>query len=51
MSIKYVYDSNGKKTGVIIPIDIWNKNKSKILNENKEIKPKKHFKPSKYREY
>lgn len=49
MSIEYIYDSNGKKTGVIIPIDIWNKNKSKILNEQGEKESKKVFKPSKYR--
>lgn len=23
MSVQYIYDSAGKKTGVIIPIDLW----------------------------
>ena len=29
MSIKYIYDSKGKKAGVVIPIEMWNENKSK----------------------
>lgn len=58
MSIKYIYDSKGKKTDVVIPIEIWNKSKSTILKEYekkedlKEYKKKddeKVFKPSKYR--
>ena len=49
MSIKYIYDSKGKKTDVVIPIEIWNKNKSKILEEYEKKEGEKVFKPSKYR--
>ncbi|MEN6592905.1 MAG: hypothetical protein ABFC12_06655 [Methanobacterium sp.] len=49
MSIKYIYDSKGKKTGVVIPIEMWNENKSKILNGHQKQEGKKVFKPSKYR--
>ena len=24
MGVQYVYDAEGKKTGVIVPIDLWN---------------------------
>lgn len=47
MSIKYVYDSKGRKTDVIVPIELWNKDKSRILKEKKETK--KMPKLSKYR--
>ncbi len=49
MSIKYIYDSKGKKAGVVIPIEMWNENKSKILNGHQKREGKKVFKPSKYR--
>jgi hypothetical protein len=44
--IEYIYDSKGEKKGVIIPIELWEKNKSKILDNSKN---KKVFRPSKYR--
>lgn len=47
MSIKYVYDSKGRKTDVIVPIELWNQDKSKILKEKN--KTKKILKLSKYR--
>lgn len=47
MAIKYIYDSHGKKTGVIIPIKMWNENKS-LLKDQLEEKNEKVFKPSKY---
>lgn len=40
--VKYVYDSKGKKTGVIIPIDVWEKTKSKII----AMENKNEFRPS-----
>lgn len=43
--VKYVYDSKGKKTGVIIPIDLWEISKSRII----AIENKKEFQPSEYR--
>jgi hypothetical protein len=43
--VKYVYDSKGKKTGVIISIDVWEKTKSKII----AIENKKEFHPLKFR--
>lgn len=49
MSIRYIYDSKGKKTDVVIPIEIWNKSKSKILKEYEKREEEKVFKPSKYR--
>ncbi|MBV1730488.1 MAG: hypothetical protein KUA33_09810 [Methanobacterium sp.] len=49
MAIKYIYDSKGKKTDVIIPIDLWNRNKSTILKNNQKKDTEKVFKPSKYR--
>lgn len=49
MSIKYIYDSKGNKTDVVIPIEMWNENKSKILNDSQKQEAKKVFKPSKYR--
>ncbi|MEG3225577.1 MAG: hypothetical protein BME94_08765 [Methanobacteriales archaeon Met13] len=48
MTIDYVYDSKGKKKGVIIPIGLWEKNKAKILPETHST-PKKPFKPAHYR--
>lgn len=38
MSIRYVYDSKGRKTDVIVPIEIWNKDKSRISKGKKETK-------------
>ncbi len=49
MGIKYIYDSKGNKTDVIIPIELWNKDKSKILKEHEKKETEKVFKPSKYR--
>jgi hypothetical protein len=46
--VKYVYDSKGKKTGVIIPIELWEKSKSRILEEKQQTN-KDVFHPSKYR--
>mgnify|MGYP000928625860 CR=1 FL=1 len=43
--VKYVYDSKGKKTGVIIPIDVWEKTKSKII----AMENKNEFHPSQFR--
>ncbi|KUK67906.1 MAG: hypothetical protein XE11_2642 [Methanomicrobiales archaeon 53_19] len=31
MSVQYIYDSAGKKTGVIIPIDLWETLRDKRL--------------------
>jgi hypothetical protein len=45
MRVQYVYDVRGKKTGVIIPIELWNEMGFKMeYMENKEV-----FNPSKYR--
>jgi len=30
MGVQYVYDARGKKTGVIIPIELWNEKGFKI---------------------
>jgi len=45
MRVQYVYDMRGKKTGVIIPIELWNEKWFKMEDmEKKEV-----FNPSKYR--
>lgn len=46
MSIQYVYDKKGRRTGVIIPTELWNKVKEKI---EVEAKKKEVFTPSEYR--
>lgn len=45
MQVQYVYDENGKKTGVIVPIAFW-ENVSRRKNSSK---PKAAFDPSEYR--
>jgi hypothetical protein len=34
-TLQYVYDSKGNKTGVIIPIEIWNEEDMKIMDDIK----------------
>lgn len=45
MQVQYVYDENGKKTGVIIPIAIW----ETVSRQKEAKKPKAAFDPSKFR--
>jgi hypothetical protein len=47
--VKYVYNSKGKKTGVIIPIELWYKYKSEIMGKKNVKKVKTDFQPSHYR--
>lgn len=47
MKVKYIYDSKGKKTAIIVPIEIWEKNKSTLKKIN-QIKSRL-FNPSDYR--
>jgi hypothetical protein len=43
--IQYIYDENGTKTGVIVPIALWQK-----LSQKKQAQKKKEiFNPSKFR--
>lgn len=48
MGIQYVYDVRGKKTGVIIPIELWEEKGFKI-EETEKMKKEEVFDPSKYR--
>jgi hypothetical protein len=34
-TLQYVYDSKGNKTGVIIPIEIWDEEDMKIMDDIK----------------
>jgi len=43
MQIQYIYDENGTKTGVIVPIALW----QKLLQKNGHKKDR--FDPSKFR--
>ncbi len=46
MEVQYIYDEEGKQTGVIVPIELWNKisNLEKLAREEKS-----EWDPSKYR--
>ena len=44
--MQYVYDEKGRRTGVIIPTELWNEVKGKI---EVEVKKKEVFTPSDYR--
>jgi hypothetical protein len=48
MGVQYVYDVRGKKTGVIIPIELWNEEGLKI-EEVEKMEKEEVFKPSRYR--
>jgi hypothetical protein len=48
MRVQYVYDARGKKKGVIIPIELWNKKGFKI-EEVEKMEKEEVFNPSKYR--
>lgn len=45
MEIQYVYDESGKRTAVIIPVQLWNEIRLKMKEGEKE----QVFNPSKYR--
>jgi hypothetical protein len=47
--VQYIYDSKGKKTGVIIPIEVWEKSKLKIIEMESSKDRKKDFHPSQFR--
>ena len=46
MEVQYIYDEEGRRTGVIVPIELWNKisNLEKLAREEKS-----EWDPSKYR--
>jgi hypothetical protein len=46
MEVQYVYDEDGRQTGVIVPIHIWNKISHLVGGGQKE---KSEWDPSKYR--
>jgi hypothetical protein len=46
MEVQYVYDEEGRRTGVIVPIDLWNRI-SHLAKEAEEGKGE--WEPSKYR--
>lgn len=46
MEVQYVYDEEGRQTGVIVPIDLWNRI-SHLAEAVKEGKAE--WNPSKYR--
>ena len=46
VGVQYVYDEKGRRTGVIIPTELWNDVKGKIAVE---VKKKEVFTPSEYR--
>ena len=48
MGVQYVYDVRGKKTGVIIPLELWNEKGFKI-EEVEKMEKGEVFNPSKYR--
>ncbi len=45
MQVQYVYDENGKKTSVIVPITLW----QKILRRKSSASDNRDFDPSRYR--
>ena len=46
MEVQYIYDEEGRRTGVIVPIELWNK----IRNPEKLGRQEKgEWDPSKYR--
>lgn len=47
--VEYVYDSKGKKTGVIIPLELWEKNKSKFKKIEDLNEDTTSFHPSDFR--
>ena len=48
MGVQYVYDVSGENTGIIIPIDLWNKKGFKI-EEVEKTEKEEVFNPSDYR--
>jgi hypothetical protein len=46
MEVQYVYDEDGRQTGVIVPINLWNKI-SHLVSRDQEGKT--NWDPSKYR--
>lgn len=46
MEVQYIYDEEGRQTGVIVPIELWNRisNLEKFAREEKS-----EWDPSKYR--
>lgn len=46
MEVQYIYDEEGRQTGVIVPIELWNRisNLEKLSHEKKS-----EWDPSKYR--
>ncbi|MGV8176072.1 MAG: hypothetical protein ACP5OU_10265 [Methanothrix sp.] len=46
MEVQYVYDEDGRQTGVIVPIHLWNRI-SHLVGEGQ--KEKSDWDPSKYR--
>ena len=46
MEVQYIYDKEGKRTGVIVPIELWNKMSSPKQLAREE---KSEWDPSKYR--
>jgi hypothetical protein len=45
MQIHYIYDTMGRKTGVIIPIEEWNR----TIETNRERRKQSPFHPESYR--
>lgn len=45
MQVQYIYDEAGRKTGVIIPIALW----QEISRKKRGMKKKQPFDPSEYR--
>jgi len=45
MQVQYVYDEQGKKTGVLVPISLWQK-----ISRQKKVSPdNRAFNPARYR--
>lgn len=46
MEVQYIYDEDGRQTGVIVPIELWNRisSQEKLASEGKS-----EWDPSKYR--
>lgn len=45
MQVQYIYDENGIKTGVIVPITLW----QDLSPKKRPLKKKVSFEPSKFR--
>ncbi|MEN6611700.1 MAG: hypothetical protein ABFC24_12735 [Methanoregulaceae archaeon] len=45
MQVQYVYDEQGRKTSVIIPISLW----QKISRQKNAVRDKSPFDPARYR--